>query len=49
MKSFSNDRETLSDRNVKNIMIFENRARNALVKKSIHLLIKDMGLDDSWS
>ena len=30
-------------------MIFENRARSALVKYSILLLIKDMGLDDSWA
>ena len=30
-------------------MIFENRARSALNKYSILLLIKDMGLDDSWA
>ena len=30
-------------------MIFENRARSALVKYSILLLIKDVGLDDSWA
>ena len=30
-------------------MIFENRARSALNKQSILLLIKDMGLDDSWT
>ena len=30
-------------------MIFENRARSALVKYSNLLLIKDMGLDDSWA
>ena len=29
-------------------MIFENREKSALVKYSIFLLIKDMGLDDSW-
>ena len=31
------------------VMIFENRGRSALVKYSILLLIKDMGLDDSWA
>ena len=31
------------------IMIFENRGRSALVKYSVLLLIKDMGLDDSWA
>ena len=30
-------------------MIFENRGRSALVKYSVLLLIKDMGLDDSWA
>ena len=48
MKSFSNCRETLFNRNL-NIMIFENHARSALVKYSIVLLIKDMGLDDTWT
>ena len=33
----------------KMIMIFEYRGRSALVKYSILLLIKDMGLDDSWA
>ena len=31
------------------VMIFENQGRSALVKYSIFLLIKDMGLDDSWA
>ena len=30
-------------------MIFENRARSALVKYSILLLIKDKGLDETWA
>ena len=30
-------------------MIFENRAKSALVKYSVLLLIKDVGLDDSWA
>ena len=30
-------------------MILENHARSALVKYSIVLLIKDMGLDDTWT
>ena len=30
-------------------MIFENQARSALVKYSILLSIKDMGLDDPWA
>ena len=30
-------------------MIFENRGRSALAKYSILLLVKDMGLDDSWA
>ena len=30
-------------------MIFENRGISALAKYSIFLLIKDMGLDDSWA
>ena len=47
MKSFSNRHETSSDKNLKNIMILENRAKSALVKYPILLLIKDMGLDDS--
>ena len=49
MKPFSNLRETFSSGNLKNIMIFEDRARIALVKYSILLLIKDTGLDDSWA
>ena len=49
MKSFSNRRETFSNGNLKNIMIFENQARSALVKYSILLSIKDMGLDDPWA
>ena len=30
-------------------MIFENQGISALVKYTILLLIKDMGLDDSWA
>ena len=40
--------ETVFNRNLI-IMIFENHARSALVKYSIVLLIKDMGLDDTWT
>ena len=37
------------EQKLKNIMIFDNWARSALVKYSILLLIKDMGLDNSWA
>ena len=37
-----------SQQKLKDIMIFENRARSALVKYSILLLIKDMASDDWW-
>ena len=31
------------------VMIIENRGTSALIKYSILLVIKDMGLDDSWA